>query len=388
VGGLWNDGALHWPAPQFSGNEAASGGGASGGTAPNGVANLHSPGTLLASYPLRALVTGFGSVSATAGATATQGAIANCTSAGGAACEADYAIAQLPPQVTLTATPQAGYQFQGWGGACSGASATCTVNLHSPQLAVAQFTATLNQYPITATADPVAGGTVSCGASTVAHGSGTTCTATPNTGYALASFTGCSSTSGLTCTLTNVQAPASPIAHFEPVVTSHSGTTVPGSGAGGAASASFTGGGASCRFDATATGFVAAVAPPPVGQVFAQGMFRFRLIGCDATPVALTITWPDVVTGYTKWGKPNGDPLEASAYFTPPNLAINGQSVSFTVQDGGPGDDDGAGNGTITDPSGPLAAAVPVPTLGHAALLLLGVLTGGLGLRQRRRAGR
>ena len=63
------------------------------------------------------------------------------------------------------------------------------------------------------------------------------------------------------------------------------------------------------------------------------------------------------------------------------------EELSFTVQDGGPGDDDGLGNGTITDPSGPLVAAAPVPTLGHAALALLGLLIGGLGVRQRRRAG-
>ena len=58
--------------------------------------------------------------------------------------------------------------------------------------------------------------------------------------------------------------------------------------------------------------------------------------------------------------------------------------MSFTIQDGGPGDDDGPGNGTITDPSGPQAVPVPVPTLGHGALVLLSLLTGGLAARRRR----
>lgn len=391
VGGLWNEGALRWVAPQFSGNGAASGGGSGGGgggspgTVPPAFPDLYDAGTVLASYPLRAVVEGPGRVSATAGAPAVQGSIAACTSAGGAACQADYAIAQPPAQVTLTAAPQAGAWFEGWGGACSGTSPTCTVNLDSPQLAVARFA--LNQYPITATADPVGGGTVACSASVVAHGGGTTCTAAPSPGYALASFSGCSSTSGLTCTLSDVQAATNVVARFELVVTTFPGTTVPVAGAGGAASASFTGGGATCRFDAAATGFVAAVAPPPPGKLLTQGMFRFRLIGCDASPVTMRIVWPEAVTDYIKWGKASGDPSEPSSYFTPPGLAINGRTVSFTVQDGGPGDDDGLGNGTITDPSGPLVAAAPVPTLGHAALALLGLLIGGLGVRQRRRAG-
>ncbi|MBP7454405.1 MAG: IPTL-CTERM sorting domain-containing protein [Ottowia sp.] len=381
VGGLWNDGALYWPVPVLSGNQAASGGGTLRGISPLAAPHVYLLGSTLAQMALRVQVGGPGSVSASAGPTPVAGGVANCGSGGGAACQAGYGVGSPAAQVTLAATVPTGITFLGWNGACSGTATTCTVTMDGPQLAVASFA--LNQYPITATADPVAGGTVACSANSVAHGSGASCTAAPASGYALASFTGCSSTSGLICNVSNVQAPASVTAHFAPVITTFPGTTVPVSGPGGAASASFTGGGAACRFDAAATGFIAAVAPPPAGQSFPQGMFRFRLIGCDATPVTMAITWPDAVAGYTKWGKASGDPLESSSYFTPGNLSISGNTVSFTVQDGGPGDDDGPGNGTITDPTGPLTA-VAVPTLGHAALLLLSLLTGGLAAWRRR----
>ena len=46
-------------------------------------------------------------------------------------------------------------------------------------------------------------------------------------------------------------------------VKTFSGTTVPASGASGAASASFTGGGSTCGFDAAGAAFIAGVAPPP-----------------------------------------------------------------------------------------------------------------------------
>jgi len=164
------------------------------------------------------------------------------------------------------------------------------------------------------------------------------------------------------------------------------GTTVPASGPGGPASATFTGGGALCRFDTAATGFEAAPAQPPAGQTMPQGAFRFRLTGCDVGAlVTMTVTWPEPVTGYTKYGKASRTATQDS-YFAPASLAINGSAVSFTVTDGELGDDDWTADGHITDPSGPTLAAVAappqaIPTLPPWGLVLLAMVLGILGLQ-------
>ncbi|WP_187265624.1 beta strand repeat-containing protein [Ottowia flava] len=171
-------------------------------------------------------------------------------------------------------------------------------------------------------------------------------------------------------------------------IKSFSGTTVPGpGGTAGPASASFTGGGAACGFDAAGTGFEAASAAPPPGKVLPQGMFRFRLTGCDTgSTVTMTVTWPQAVGEYGKYGRETVG-AAGSTWFTPPGLAISGNSASFTITDGGVGDGDGA-DGVIADPTGPLAAAPPVvvPTLGAWALALLAGLLGLLGRRRWRTA--
>jgi uncharacterized repeat protein (TIGR02543 family)/uncharacterized repeat protein (TIGR01451 family) len=70
----------------------------------------------------------------------------------------------------------------------------------------------LDSYPITATADPAAGGTASCDPNPVPHGGSSTCTASPATGY---SFTGWSGAcTGMSCELTAVTGPLSVTAHF------------------------------------------------------------------------------------------------------------------------------------------------------------------------------
>lgn len=53
-------------------------------------------------------------------------------------CSADYV---LNTSVALTATPQAGYEFSGWSGACSGSQNTCRLTLSSAKQATAQFVA-------------------------------------------------------------------------------------------------------------------------------------------------------------------------------------------------------------------------------------------------------
>jgi len=54
----------------------------------------------------------------------------------GATCTGTY---QLNTQVTLTAAPASGSEFQGWSGACSGTGATCIVTLDSAKSVGAGF---------------------------------------------------------------------------------------------------------------------------------------------------------------------------------------------------------------------------------------------------------
>jgi|GEM_PF-992576 cobalamin synthase len=110
---------------------------------------------------------------------------------------------------TCTATANAGYTFSGFSGDCSGA--TCTLaGVTSARSVTASFT--VNTYAITATASPVAGGTVSCTPNPVSHGANATCTATPNANYSFGSFSG--DCTGATCTLSNVTSAKSVTASF------------------------------------------------------------------------------------------------------------------------------------------------------------------------------
>ncbi len=89
---------------------------------------------------------------------------------------------------TFTVTPTTGYSASvtGCGGSLSGT--TYTTGVITAACAVgASFT--LNSYTVTATAG--AGGSISPASQTVTHGSATTFTVTPDTGYGIATVTGC-----------------------------------------------------------------------------------------------------------------------------------------------------------------------------------------------------
>ena len=108
----------------------------------------------------------------------------------GGTCSANFAE---NTNVTLTATPAAGSTFTGWSGgtgSASGCTGTddCTFNITADSRVTATFT--LKQYSITTSADPVAGGSVSCNPNPVNHGSTSNCTITTNTGYTLHNVTG------------------------------------------------------------------------------------------------------------------------------------------------------------------------------------------------------
>ena len=221
-------------------------------------------------------------------------------------------------------------------------------------------------FAITATALPDTGGSLSCTPNPVLAGSKSTCTATANAGFSFANFSG-DCTGSNPCTLTNVNANKSVTANFV-AMTTFSGTTATGSGA---STAAFTGGGATCRFDPAATGLVSAsVAAPVADSWFMHGWFKFKLIGCiPGATVRMSITWPYLNgADYLKYGSTDTS-RPASVFYTPAQIAIDGSTVSFDVTDGGSGDDDGAVNGEIVDPSGPLQLpphTVPIDSSGAA----------------------
>lgn len=119
-----------------------------------------------------------------------------------------------PAAITLTASQNNGSTFSGWGGVCSsaGTASQCTVTpvVGSTKSVTATFTSTTapTSYTLTATAGTggsVSGSGLTCSGSTCtgtfSSGASTTVTATASNGYTFSGWTGCSSTSGATCTV-------------------------------------------------------------------------------------------------------------------------------------------------------------------------------------------
>lgn len=283
---------------------------------------------------------------------------------------------------SCTATANAGYSFTAFSGDCTGATCSLT-SVTANKSVVATFTP-LGSFSITGTASPIAGGTVTCTPTTVVSGGNAACTATANAGFTFTAFSG--DCTGATCNLTNITANKAVVATFAPVQT-FSGTTATGTGA---ASASFTGGGSTCRFDAAATAFIAASVANPAGT-YPHGWLRAKLVGCTpGATVRLSVTWPSLTGNYSKYGKTPSS-SGASVFYQPANVTTSGNTVSFDVTDGGLGDDDLLADGTINDPSGPLAVTVgatqvvPVPTLSELAIGFLGLLMAAAAFSNRRR---
>jgi hypothetical protein len=165
----------------------------------------------------------------------------------------------------------------------------------------------------------------------------------------------------------------------------------------GSITASFAGGGATCSFASAAFVPLSAVpASPPGGLSFPDGLFDFTTTGCTSgSTLAFTITYPAALpagTVYMKYGATAANP--APHWYALPAV-VSGTTVTFSITDGGLGDDDLAANGAVVDQGGPgvppgSAASVPVPTLSEwmiASLGLLVLLLGSAGLSRRRQSG-
>lgn len=153
-------------------------------------------------------------------------------------------------------------------------------------------------------------------------------------------------------------------------------------GASGAITASFTtpNGSATCGYESTQFPAAAAVGGTlPAGFDFAQGGFGFVTTQCGSgAMLTITLTLAQPVPAGAKLFKFNGNDWVVFP------ASISGNTVTYTVTDGGAGDSNPV-DGVITDPvavgvSLASAAAVPVPTLGHWALVVLSLLMAGLSL--------
>ena len=178
------------------------------------------------------------------------------------------------------------------------------------------------------------------------------------------------------------------------------GTSGPSGTGTGTITVGLGGGGAACGF--TTSQFLAAppgVPPvPPVanpGITFPHGLFAFTVSACTVgSSVTFTILYPQVLppgTQYWKYGPTIAQP--APHWYVLP-AAIVGNKVTFTIADGGLGDDDLLANGAVVDAGGPgfgalgIGQTAAVPTLAQWALILLALLMAGAGLRQFARRGK
>jgi hypothetical protein len=122
----------------------------------------------------------------------------------GGVCAADY---DTGTTVALTATPQAGWRFDSWTGCDAVNGNQCTVTMNAARTVTAtfvqQFTLTvLKNGNGTVTSAPAG---IDCGATCSAlydAGTDVVLTATPDAGWVLASWSGCSAVNGNQCTLT------------------------------------------------------------------------------------------------------------------------------------------------------------------------------------------
>jgi hypothetical protein len=275
---------------------------------------------------------------------------------------------------------------------CPLTATTTTITAHTPNPST-----TLQLIAVTATVSAVSG--TPGGSVLVGDGAGATCTITlPATTCNLTAMSAGSRT--LTAVYSGdanfAGSSAAGVAHTVNAVVNFSSSTATGSGT---ATATVTGAG--CTF--TVAQFIP-LAPlaAPAGVNFPHGLFDFQVGGCGAGATAtVQVTYPQAIPAgaqYWKYGPTAAQPAPhwyALAAGAPNNLVISGTTATFTITDGGLGDDDLTANGLIIDQGaiGVIAVAaevVPVPTLNHWSLLLLSglMLLGFVGVTRKARVRR
>jgi hypothetical protein len=170
-----------------------------------------------------------------------------------------------------------------------------------------------------------------------------------------------------------------------------SGPSATGSGT---ATVSFSGGGAACAFAPAGNGplqsaFFIPVSghpkSPPSGSApgavaFPHGLLDFVLLSCTpGSTITFTVVYPAALPAGAQYWKYGPTPGNATPHWYVLPATIIGNSATFSIVDGGLGDDDLAANGTVVDQGGPGgpgpgAGIENVPTLSEWALVLLASL--------------
>lgn len=125
--------------------------------------------------------------------------------------------------------------------------------------------------------------------------------------------------------------------------------------------------------------------PPalPSGVSFPYGLVTFITSGCTpGSTLNFTLTLPATTpsTGVVYW-EYGAEPGNVQAHWYPLQASLSGNTVTFSITDGGKGDADLIANGSITDPSGPGISVVSttsiksIPTLSQWNAMLLIALT-------------
>jgi hypothetical protein len=148
--------------------------------------------------------------------------------------------------------------------------------------------------------------------------------------------------------------------------------------------------GAGCRFS-TVTPLAPPNGGPGGGVTMPYGVVDFTVLDCTAGQATVRMTYSGPVgnMGLWKYG-PYPTPTSPVKWYQLTGATVSGNSITFTIQDNGPGDSDPA-VGVIADPAGPgtiaavAGAPTSIPTLSEWGMILMAGLLGLFGLAQLRR---
>lgn len=270
----------------------------------------------------------------------------------------------------------------------AGSPLTFTVNVQACKLdPFAPFPGVVVCYGFTST-DPTLNGTITLRDGTTVIGtdyyrapSGFTTMLAPGSHQITAEFSG--TPSGIVMPGTS--------SIYTQVVTGPVSFSGPSATGTGPITAQLSGGGAGCafasaRFLGPPPGPTPLPAVAPAGVVFPHGLFDFTTTTCTpGATITITVIYPMPITQASYW-KYGPEPGNVSPHWYTLPATISGDTATFSITDGGVGDDDLVANGVIVDQGGPgLTASAVVPTLSMTALGALALAMLAIAVRARMR---